>query len=472
MVLSPINSIIDDVLLKIAEQDYQKTGWTKDREKKGKLVVMFRFDLLSSMLRILQKFGSSPPFREQKFVTKLIKSKDFGKDAMIGGANSPLCVTGFTAAFFLTSPELFTQWMQQKDADGSKVPAYQILDFVGKQCLWPTFAKRKSRQTNGSHTVKERGIGSMISNAQSQTPYSFLPFDLEKLFNQCLDGTVLWKTVSLCEETKRTQSPRKKVSEEKHAQPVATENNDIADAEKEEADKISTNEESDESDEENDSAEIQQEEEEEGKEEEEQEEEQAEEDKKPAADPNFQKKPQRKRKRSERVESESSGSKGQEAKAVAQGIAKQVASQEMMPSVLKELVHNDRATNITEDFVRLMLALEMYSQDFFADNPYLKTSIDKASRWKHYHIYSVRSHRGGRGYENDNKGNAQQEEGEEEEVQEQEEQAEVQEQEEQEEVQEQAEVQEQEEQEEVQEEEEEEEEQEEEKKPEEGKGSE
>ena len=437
MVLGPINSIIEDVLLKVAQQDYQITKWTSDREKQGKLVVMFRFNLLSSMLRILHEFGSNPPFQEQKFVVaNLIKSKKFGKDSMHNGGKNPLSVTGFTAAFFLTLPEFFTQWMQQKDGHGSQMPAHQILDFVGKQCLWPTFAKKATRQTNHSRqTVREVGIGSMISNAQSQTPYSFLPFDLEKLFNQCLDGTVLWKTVSLCEEPKKTQSPRKKKFQQKHAQQAATVDNDIADAELEQALQISTNEES--NDDVESEEELQEKENEEGEEEEE---EQAEEEKKPAADPNFEKKTKRKRKSSERMDSETSGSKKQEGTAVAQGIANEVASGEKRPRVSQELdLHNENVTNITEDFVRLMHALEVLGEDYSNANPYLKMSIKKAIRWKNYHIYSVRSPNRGRGVENGNhpdevqeqeeqadkqaEDDAQQEEEEEDEVQEQEEQA-------------------------------------------------
>jgi hypothetical protein len=122
-------------------------------------------------------------------------------------------VTGFTAAFLLTLPELFMQWRDQKDGDESNEKQYKILEFLGQQCHWPSFSSEKVRRTNSRNVT--HGKGSMLSNAKAKSvpPYSFLPnvFDLKKVFKDCLDGSTQWETHSLCEDTKMIESsPRKR----------------------------------------------------------------------------------------------------------------------------------------------------------------------------------------------------------------------------------------------------------------------
>jgi hypothetical protein len=216
MVLSPLNSIVDELLLpQVAKEE--RYDWSKARNKKAKFRVMFRFDILCRMLGVLEEFGTEPVFAKQKFAHKLIKSKDFGINATGSGNHSPIVVTGFTAAFFLTLPELFIQWIHHKDGDGSKLHPYKILEFVGEQCLWPTFSK-------GS-------VGSMLSNKKSKKPYSFLPeiFHLRNLFMQCLKGEIEWKTTSLCEEPVIVESARKEQAKRKPEEDTAIDdNNDTA----------------------------------------------------------------------------------------------------------------------------------------------------------------------------------------------------------------------------------------------------
>jgi hypothetical protein len=208
MVLSPLNSIVDDVLLPLFQMECN-CNLTRQREIKAKLSILFRFEILCPMLRILGEFGMEPKFENQQFVTKLIKSPAFGA---LSGTNSLVQVTGFTAAFLLTLPELFIQWRDQKNGDESNEKKYKILEFIGQQCDWPTFTNENVRRTS-THKVKH-GKGSMLSNAKSNPPYSFLPnvFDLRKVFKDCLDGSTQWKTYSLCEDTKMMieSSPRKR----------------------------------------------------------------------------------------------------------------------------------------------------------------------------------------------------------------------------------------------------------------------
>ena len=91
--------------------------------------------------------------------------------------------------------------MEQKDGDGSKDEDCKILDFVGQQCLWPAFSE-KTRQTDKTTGETVKGIGTMLSNAKSDKPCSFLPkvFELMKTFEQCLAGQIEWRTASLCKE--------------------------------------------------------------------------------------------------------------------------------------------------------------------------------------------------------------------------------------------------------------------------------
>ena len=215
MVLSPLNSIVDDFLIKQYEAETE-VQFTKQLNKKRKLHVLFRFDILCRMLDILGEFGTKPIFEKQKYVSKLINSKDFGLNATGSRVDSPAFVTGFTSAFFLTLPELFKMWVQQKDGDSENVNNYQILEFVGQQCLWPTFMNPKRMKTDKSGQAKQ-GLGTMMSNAKSKKPCSFLPevFDLKELFKQCLDGVVEWRTPSLCEEPQIIQSPKDSATTEK-----------------------------------------------------------------------------------------------------------------------------------------------------------------------------------------------------------------------------------------------------------------
>jgi hypothetical protein len=216
MVLSPLNSIVDDFLIRQYETETE-IHFTKEMNKKRKLHVLFRFDILCRMLDILGEFGTRPIFEKQSYVSKLINSKDFGLNATGSREDSPAFVTGFTSAFFLTLPELFKMWVQQKDGDSENVNNYQILEFVGQQCLWPTFMNPNRMTTDTSNGQVKQGIGTMISNAKSEKPYSFLPevFDLKKLFKQCLDGAVEWRTPSLCEEPQIIQSPKDSATTEK-----------------------------------------------------------------------------------------------------------------------------------------------------------------------------------------------------------------------------------------------------------------
>jgi hypothetical protein len=205
MVLSPLNSIVDDVLIPLAEHecDYSKS---KKREVKAKLNILFRFDIMCRMLGVLGEFGMTPDFEKQKFVKKLIKNTAFGKSS---GTNRLVHVTGFTAAFLLTLPEFFMQWRDQKDGDESNEKQYKVLEFLGQQCQWPSFSNANLQRKTSS--------GSMLSNARSLPPYSFLPkevFDLTKVFKDCLDGNTEWETYSLCEEPKMIESsPRKRPAE-------------------------------------------------------------------------------------------------------------------------------------------------------------------------------------------------------------------------------------------------------------------
>ncbi len=205
MVLSPLNSIVDDVLIPLAEHECDCSK-SKKREVKAKLNILFRFDIMCRMLGVLGEFGMTPDFEKQKFVKKLINNTAFGKSS---GTNRLVHVTGFTAAFLLTLPEFFMQWRDQKDGDESNEKQYKVLEFLGQQCQWPSFSNANLQRKTSS--------GSMLSNARSLPPHSFLPkevFDLTKVFKDCLDGNTEWETHSLCEEPKMIESsPRKRPAE-------------------------------------------------------------------------------------------------------------------------------------------------------------------------------------------------------------------------------------------------------------------
>jgi hypothetical protein len=188
MVLSPLNSIVDDVLLPSATHENDHTV-PVERNKKAKLNTLFRFDILCQMLGVPMTFGTKPDFKNQKHVQKLIDHPLHGEPAASSGKNSSVCVTGFTAAFFLTLPEFFMQWRNQKDSEDSH--KHSIVRFTGEQCNWPTFSGKSCK-------------GSLKSNPTSASPHRFLPeaLDLETVFRVCLAGTLEWKTTSLCEETK------------------------------------------------------------------------------------------------------------------------------------------------------------------------------------------------------------------------------------------------------------------------------
>jgi hypothetical protein len=59
------------------------------------------------------------PFRTVPHVQKLINHPLHGEPAASSGKNSAVHVTGFTTAFFLTLPEFFVQWRNQKDSEDS-----------------------------------------------------------------------------------------------------------------------------------------------------------------------------------------------------------------------------------------------------------------------------------------------------------------------------------------------------------------
>jgi flagellar biosynthesis GTPase FlhF len=88
-------------------------------------------------------------------------------------------------------PEFFTQWFTYKDKSTDEHPKNCPILFTGLQCSWPTFSTGKSIG---------KGVGSILSNAQSNKPYCFLPtviHELEKLFKNCLEGYITWTTRSL-----------------------------------------------------------------------------------------------------------------------------------------------------------------------------------------------------------------------------------------------------------------------------------
>ena len=201
MVLSPLNTIVDETLLKDAKQNDIYTTQANERNKLHKLTMMCRFDTLCRMLHILQKFGTEPVMKKkQKLVNKLINHPVHGTPAIHAAEkNKSIFVTGFTAAFFLTLPEYYEAWRKYKEKDRDSQPLIYPANFSGEACFWPTFAPKKRNAEEGSTK----------SNAQSVTPYSFLPtaiFDLEKLFSSCLAGDTVWSTDSLQEDCPRSPS--------------------------------------------------------------------------------------------------------------------------------------------------------------------------------------------------------------------------------------------------------------------------
>ena len=204
MVLSPLNSIVDDVLMKLAQHEHICGEVNSDRNKKHKLNVLFRFEILRSMLDILQKFGTQPLYnKNQKVVTRVIRSHIYGVDAIHSSQHGKsILVTGFTAAFFLTLPEFFLQWKKYKDCEEAEQPTDSPANFCNKQCLWPTFSNPQKRKADTNMTCLP---GCMYSNAKCSTPYGFLPmdvFDLDKIFSDCLSGKVIWTTPTLQDPTK------------------------------------------------------------------------------------------------------------------------------------------------------------------------------------------------------------------------------------------------------------------------------
>jgi hypothetical protein len=209
MVLSPLNYVVDDVLLPLATHKNDHTV-PVERNKKAKLNTLFRFDILCQMLGVLMTFGTKPDFKNQRHVQKLIDHPLHGAPAASSGENSAVCVTGFTAAFFLTLPELFVQWRNQKDNEDSNHHKCSIIRFTGEQCNWPTFSGKPCK-------------GSLKSNPTSASPCRFLPeaLDLETVFKVCLAGTLEWKTTSLCEQTKQqaARGPKEASEEAPEEQP-------------------------------------------------------------------------------------------------------------------------------------------------------------------------------------------------------------------------------------------------------------
>ena len=217
VLISPLNSIVDDVLIRLAEKEgIVLNPLNSGRNKMHKLNMLFRFDILHSLLDILQKFGREPTFENQKWVAKLIKDPLYGGSALTTQRNKAILITGFSDVFFLTLPELFVQWSTYKDADKSKQPQESPVNFEKQECLWPTFSKPP---------------GCMDSNGKSPKPYSFLPveiFNFEKLFKDCLEGKIVWITPTL----ENSKKPKEKINESR------AKDQESPDVNKNEADKI------------------------------------------------------------------------------------------------------------------------------------------------------------------------------------------------------------------------------------------
>jgi hypothetical protein len=186
MILSPLNSIVDDTLINMAFEEKVLTKDAADRNKKNKLKVLFRFEILHLMLDILQKHGKHPTYHDsQKLVSKLIHDPVHGSAAQGSHQSKSMSITGFTAAFFLTLPEFFNQWRQCKHVDKSELLQDTVVAYESQGCFWPTFAATTTM------------LGCMYSNDNSPLPYFFLPFSILVLFENCLSGTTLWITPTL-----------------------------------------------------------------------------------------------------------------------------------------------------------------------------------------------------------------------------------------------------------------------------------
>ena len=111
MILSPINDIVEILM----NQAYNEEIYLKsDRHKINKLKVLFRFDILRSMLAILSEHGKQPDFikKKQPFVSKIIDCPIYGKSAVHSVRNNQsLLVTGFTAVIF----SVFTRFIFKMD---------------------------------------------------------------------------------------------------------------------------------------------------------------------------------------------------------------------------------------------------------------------------------------------------------------------------------------------------------------------
>jgi hypothetical protein len=203
MVLSPLNTIVDEVLIPLARQEEVFIAGPKERNKLYKLNMLFRFEILKGMLDILRKYGTEPAFVKQPLITKLLKNPTYGVPALQSSQkNKPLVITGATAAFFLTLPEFFAEWVLYKNSAKTSVPKeYEDYDFPGAQCNWPTFSNPNKRKTSEGSTA---GAGCMLSNPKSPN-YDFLPNEvlkLRKIFRDVLLGFTTWTTPSL--QTKKT----------------------------------------------------------------------------------------------------------------------------------------------------------------------------------------------------------------------------------------------------------------------------
>jgi hypothetical protein len=106
-------------------------------------MMLFCYEILRSMLQILQQYGTQPEFKSQALVSHSIEKSIYGIHALnASGNNKSDCITGFTAAFFVTLPAFFTQWFAWKDLSADEQPKNCPTPVLGLQCLWPTFATK------------------------------------------------------------------------------------------------------------------------------------------------------------------------------------------------------------------------------------------------------------------------------------------------------------------------------------------
>jgi hypothetical protein len=167
MVLSPLNTIVD-FLIDFAVKNKIYRNSDQDRHVHAKLKVLFRYEILTFMLRTLAKYGKQPYItrKQQPFVSKLINNQTYGIRG-VTHKNEAVSVTGFTAAFFLTLPELFVQWSKFKDSPKSEQPQDSVINFEGLECFWPTFSTPTKKRKKDEEPAD---VGCMFSNEESSRP--------------------------------------------------------------------------------------------------------------------------------------------------------------------------------------------------------------------------------------------------------------------------------------------------------------